>query len=93
MNFNFLLTIKFNKLYTFVSENIEQECAFNAISISLSTINDLNHLVTVTQHFELIMKLFLKLLISSVILIKINNMKTLTKAMKIMIFIMTVTVF
>ena len=90
MNFNFLLTIKFNKLYIFMSENIKQKYVFNVISISLSAASNLNHLMTVTQHFKSITKLFLKSLISLVILIKINNMKTLIKTMKIMIFIMTV---
>ena len=46
MNFDFLLTIKFNELYIFVLKNIKQKCVFNAISISLSAVNDLNHLMT-----------------------------------------------
>ena len=45
MNFNFLLTIKFNELYIFILKNIKQECVFNVINISFSVINDLNHLM------------------------------------------------
>ena len=93
MNFNFLLTIKFNKLYIFMLENIKQECAFNVINISLSAVNDLNHLMIIMQYFKFIVKLFLKSLISLMILTKINNMKTLIKIMKIMIFIIIVTAF
>ena len=93
MNFNFLSAIKFNELYTFMLKNIEQECVFNVINISLSAVSNLNCLMTVTQHFKFIVKLFLKFLISLMILIKINNIKTLMKAMKIMIFIMIVIVF
>ena len=93
MNFNFLLAIKFNKLYIFMLENIKQECTFNVINISLNAVSNLNHLMTVTQHFKFITKLFLKSLISLMILIKINNMKILTKVMKIMIFIMIITAF
>ena len=86
------MIIKFDELYIFVLENIEQEHVFNVISISLSAANDLNHLMTVTQHFELIMKLFLKFLISLVILTEINDMKILMKTMKTIILVMTVTV-
>ena len=93
MNFDFLLAIKFNKLYIFMSENIEQKHVFNVINISLSITSDLNHLMTVTQHFKLIVKLFLKSLISLMISIEINNMKALMKTMKTMILAMTVTVF
>ena len=93
MNFDFLLIIKFNKLYIFMLKNIKQECVFNAISISLSVINNLNHLITATQHSEFIIKLFLKSLISSVISTEINDMKTLIKAMKTMIFVITVITF
>ena len=93
MNFDFLSIIKFDKLYIFVLKNIEQKCVFNVISISLSITNDLNCLVTVTQHFELIVKLFSKSLISLVISTKINNIKALIKAMKIMILVMIVTMF
>ena len=93
MNFNFSLIIKFNKLYIFMLKNIKQEHVFNAINISFSITSDLNHLMTVTQHFKFIVKLFLKSLISLMILIKINNIKTLIKVMKIMIFIMIVTAF
>ena len=93
MNFNFLLTIKFNKLYIFILKNIEQKHVFNVINISLSTVNNLNHLMTVIQHFKLIIKLFLKFLISLMILIKINDMKTLMKTMKIIILVMIVTAF
>ena len=92
MNFNFLLTIKFNELYIFILKNIKQECVFNVINISFSVVNDLNCLMTVIQYSELTVKLFLKFLISLMILIKINDIKTLMKIMKIMIFIMTVTV-
>ena len=70
-----------------MSENIEQEYVFNVINISLNIMNDLNCLMTAIQHFEFIVKFFLKFLISLIILIKINNMKTLMKAMKTMIFI------
>ena len=93
MNFNFLLTIKFNELYIFMSENIKQKHVFNVINISFSITSDLNCLMTVTQCFKLTAKLFLKFLISLMILIKINNMKTLMKTMKTMIFIMIITVF
>ena len=62
------------------------------ININLNAASDLNHLMTVTQHFEFIVKLFLKSLTSSVILIEINDMKTLTKTMKIMILVMIVIV-
>ena len=55
--------------------------------------NDLNYLMIVIQHFKLIMKLFLKFLILLMILIKINDMKTLMKAMKIIILVLTVTMF
>ena len=74
-------------------KNIKQECVFNVININLSAVNDLNHLMTVTQCFKFIIKLFLKSLISLMISIKINDMKTLIKAMKTMIFVMIVTVF
>ena len=74
-------------------KNIKQEHVFNVISISLNIINDLNYLMTVTQCFKLIIKLFSKSLILLIILIKINDMKTLIKAMKTMIFIMIITVF
>ena len=93
MNFNFSLAIKFNKLYIFILENIEQKCVFNVININLSIMNNLNHLITTIQYFKFIAKLFLKFLISSMILIKINDIKTLMKTIKIMIFIMIVTVF
>ena len=92
MNFNFSLIIKFNKLYIFMLKNIKQECVFNVINISLNVMNDLNHLMTVTQHFKLITKLFLKSLILLMISTEINDMKTLMKIIKIMIFIITVTV-
>ena len=93
MNFNFLLIIKFDKLYIFMLENIKQKHVFNVINISLNIINDLNHLMITIQCFKFIIKLFSKFLISLMILIKINDIKTLTKAMKIMIFIMIVTMF
>ena len=93
MNFNFLLAIKFNKLYIFMLKNIEQECIFNAINISFSVVNDLNCLMIVIQHFKFTAKFFLKSLISSMILTEINNMKTLIKAMKIIILIMIITMF
>ena len=85
--------IKFDELYIFMLKNIKQEHVFNVINISLSAVNDLNHLMTAIQCFEFIIKLFLKFLISLMILIEINDMKTLIKTMKIMIFIMIVTVF
>ena len=43
------------------------------INISLSTVNNLNHLMIIMQYFKFIIKLFLKFLISLIILIKINN--------------------
>ena len=92
MNFNSLLTIKFDELYIFISENIEQECVFNVINISLSTANDLNHLMTAMQCFKLTVKFFSKFLTSLMILIEINDMKTLMKTMKTMILAMTATV-
>ena len=76
-----------------MSENIEQECAFNVINISLNVTSDLNCLMTTIQCFKLIAKFFLKLLISSVISIKINNMKALIKAMKTIILVITTTAF
>ena len=82
--------IKFDELYIFVSKNIEQKHVFNVININLNVVSNLNHLMTVIQCFELIIKLFLKSLISLVILTKINNIKTLMKAIKTMIFVMTV---
>ena len=93
MNFNSLSAIKFNELYIFILKNIKQEHVFNAINISFSIMNDLNHLMIVTQCFKFIIKLFLKSLISLMISIKINDIKTLIKIIKIMIFIMTVIVF
>ena len=93
MNFNFLLTIKFNKLYIFMLKNIKQECVFNVINISLSIMSNLNYLIIATQHFELIAKLFSKLLTSLMILTEINNMKTLIKIMKTMILAMIAIVF
>ena len=93
MNFNSSLAIKFNKLYIFMLKNIKQKHVFNVININLSITNDLNHLITVIQHFEFTAKLFLKLLISSMILTEINNMKTLTKAMKTMILVIIVITF
>ena len=76
-----------------MSENIKQKCVFNVINISFSITSNLNYLLIITQCFKFIIKLFLKSLISLMILIKINNMKTLMKTMKIMIFVMIVTVF
>ena len=93
MNFNSLLIIKFNELYIFILKNIEQEHVFNAISISFSITSNLNHLMTITQHFKLIVKLFLKSLILSMISTKTNDIKTLIKAIKIMILAMIVTTF
>ena len=93
MNFNFLSIIKFNKLYIFMLENIEQKHVFNVINISFNITSDLNCLMIATQHFKLIIKFFLKFLISSVISTEINNMKTLIKAMKTMILVITVIAF
>ena len=93
MNFNSLLAIKFDELYIFMLENIKQKHVFNVININLNAANDLNHLMTVMQYFKFIIKFFLKFLISLMILIKINNIKTLMKAMKIMIFVMIVIIF
>ena len=93
MNFNSSSAIKFNKLYIFILKNIEQEHVFNVINISFSIVSNLNHLIIVIQHFKLTIKLFSKLLILSMILTKINNMKTLIKAIKTMIFVMIVTMF
>ena len=92
MDFDSLLIIKFNKLYIFVLENIEQEHVFNVISISPSAASDLDHLVTVMQCFELTVKLFLKLLASLMVLTETNDMKALMKAMKAMVLVMTATV-
>ena len=93
MNFDFLSAIKFDELYTFILKNIKQECVFNVISISLNIVNNLNCLMTVTQCFKFTVKLFLKSLISLMILTKINDMKALMKAIKIMILVITVTAF
>ena len=73
-------------------KNIKQEYVFNAININLNAVSNLNCLMTVIQCFEFTVKLFLKSLILLMILTKINNMKTLMKTMKTMIFIMIVTV-
>ena len=88
-----MLIIKFNKLYIFMLKNIKQEHVFNVINISFNAVNNLNCLMTVIQCFKLTVKLFLKFLILLMILIKINDIKTLIKVMKIMIFIIIVTVF
>ena len=93
MNFNSLLTIKFDKLYIFMLKNIKQEHVFNVINISFNVMNDLNCLMTIMQCFKFIVKLFLKSLISSVILTKINDMKALMKIIKIMILVMIIIMF
>ena len=74
-------------------ENIKQKCVFNAINISLNIISNLNCLMIMIQYFKFIVKFFLKSLISLMILTEINNIKTLIKIMKTMIFIIIVTVF
>ena len=55
--------------------------------------SNLNYLMTVIQYFKFIIKLFLKFLISLIILTEINDMKKLIKTMKIMIFIMIAAIF
>ena len=93
MNFNSLSIIKFDELYIFILKNIKQEHVFNAISINFSIMSNLNYLITAIQCFESIIKFFLKSLTSLMILTEINNIKTLMKTMKIIILVMTVTVF
>ena len=93
MNFNSLLIIKFNELYIFILKNIKQKHVFNTISISLNVVSNLNHLIIITQCFEFTTKLSLKLLTLLMILTKINNIKTLMKTIKTMIFIMIVIMF
>ena len=63
------------------------------ININFSVMNDLNCLMIMMQYFKFIIKLFLKFLTLLMILIKINNMKTLMKTMKNIIFVMIITVF
>ena len=74
-------------------KNIKQKCVFNVINISFNITSNLNHLMIVIQYFKLIIKNFLKFLILLMILIKINNMKTLIKIIKIMILIITAAAF
>ena len=92
MDFDSPSAIKFDKLYTFVLENIEQECAFNVISTSPSAASDLDRLVTVTQHPEPTAKLSSKSLAPLVVPTETNNMKALMKAMEAMVLAMTATV-